>query len=218
MFITFEGVEGSGKTTQVQMLADFFAKTLQVRPIVVREPGGTPLAEQARAIFLDTKLAPSPITETFLLEAARSDLAERVLKPALETGQVVICDRYIDSTLAYQGNGRGLPRDDLKVLNAIATRGIRLPDITFILDLDPASGLRRKFRAAEQIHRLELEDIGFHQRVRGCFRELAALEPRRFRILNADLPPLDLHSLVVNELRLLAERMPFLPAGSKARR
>ena len=152
-----------------------------------REPGGTAIAEGVRSIFLDPKLSPSPLTEALLLQAARSDLVRTAIRPALDAGVVVLCDRYTDSTLAYQGAGRGFGLRDLRVLNGIATDAL-VPDLTILLNLDPLKGLTRKFASEEGVHRLEYEALTFHTRVAKCFRTLAKAEPHRFRSFDADTP------------------------------
>ncbi|TDA68649.1 MAG: dTMP kinase [Clostridia bacterium] len=173
-FLTLEGPEGAGKTTHTRLLA----RVLQqegYQVVATREPGGTRLGEAVRTLLLaqDTG-AISPMAETLLYLAARAEHVARVIRPALETGAVVICDRFLHSTLAYQGYGRGLPLGVLLELNRAATAGLE-PDHTFVLDVDVAEGLQRVGRTRD---RLEAEDISFHQRVRQGFLELAAREQR----------------------------------------
>ncbi|MEO5989198.1 MAG: dTMP kinase [Candidatus Eisenbacteria bacterium] len=194
LFITFEGVEGAGKTTQLTKLAKTLRR-LGLHLKTFREPGGTPIAEGIRAIFLDPALSPSPLTEALLLEAARSDLVNKEIIPALEAGAVVLCDRYTDSTLAYQGAGRGFNSSDLRVLNRVATSRL-VPDMTILLDLDPLKGLSRKFASAEGVHRLEYEALEFHKRVAACFRRLARADSIRFRRFDADLPTAEISVLI----------------------
>ncbi len=193
LFVTFEGGEGSGKSTQLARLAALL-RAHGVEPVVTREPGGTPLAEGIRALLLDPKLQPEPIAEALLMEAARSDLVARLLRPALEAGRVVLCDRYDDSTLAYQGGGRGLDAALLATLNRAATGGLK-PDLTLLYDLDPGIGLARRARAAGEPNRLDREPPEFHARVRARFLELAAAEPQRFLVLQAAQPPDELERL-----------------------
>ncbi len=194
LFITFEGVEGAGKTTQLTKLAKSLRR-LGLHLRTFREPGGTPIAEGIRSIFLDPRLSPSPLTEALLLEAARSDLVNKEIIPALQAGQVVLCDRYTDSTLAYQGAGRGFKAADLRVLNRVATSGL-VPDMTILLDLDPLQGLSRKFAAEEGVHRLEYEALEFHKRVAACFRRLARADASRFRMFDATLPATQISKLI----------------------
>lgn len=192
-FVTFEGGEGSGKSTQIERLAARL-RARGVEPLVTREPGGTPLAEAVRALLLDpgsassTGLDPRPgaLSEVFLLEAARADLVAKVIRPALAGGRVVFCDRYGDSTLAYQGGGRGLDAAALEAWNLAATGGLR-PDLTLLFDLDAGQGLRRRAGAGDA-NRLDREPEAFHARVRARYHELAAREPDRFVILDASQP------------------------------
>lgn len=183
LFITFEGGEGSGKSTQIARLAARL-RALGGEPLVTREPGGTPLAEGIRALLLDSSVAPGALSEALLMEAARADLVHTVIRPALAAGRDVLCDRYADSTLAYQGAGRGLDAAMLAAWNAAATGGLQ-PDLTFLFDLDPEVGLARRTNAGMSTNRLDRESLGFHQRVRARFLEIAASEPGRWIILDA---------------------------------
>ena len=205
-FITLEGGEGSGKSTQVERLE----RRLRARgfdPLVTREPGGTPLAERVRDVLLDPELAPGALAEALLVEAARADLVARRIAPALAEGRVVVCDRYTDSTLAYQGGGRGLDTSALATLNALATGGLR-PDLTLLFDLDEREGLKRRAAAAGAVNRLDREPPEFHRRVRQRFLDLAHAEPVRFVILDAtlDAARLEEHVWQAVEPRLAAAR------------
>ena len=193
LFVTFEGGEGSGKSTQITRLAARLA-ALGRAPLVTREPGGTPLAESIRALLLDPARRPGPVTEALLMEAARADLVENVLRPALAAGRVVLCDRYADSTLAYQGGGRGLALDDLRVLNRFATGGLN-PGLTLLFDLPVGDGLSRRAESGD-MNRLDRESAAFHERVRARYHALAAAEPDRFVVLDAALDPDALEALV----------------------
>jgi dTMP kinase len=182
-FITLEGPEGAGKTLQAERLAD----ALRARGstvLVTREPGGTRLGDQLRTVVLARDGgAIGPRTDALLFNAARAQLVGEVINPALATGMTVICARFADSTLAYQGYGAGVPLDELRVLAGIATQGL-IPDLTLLLDLDPALGLARKVDADRT--RFEHDfDADFHARVRAGFLELAKSEPLRFRIIDA---------------------------------
>jgi len=182
--IAFEGVEGAGKSTQVELLA----RALEGRGrevVVAREPGGTPAGERVRALLLDPGVELHPRAEALLFAAARAELVEDVVRPALERGAVVLCDRYLDSSLAYQGGARGLGRDPVEQVNRFATGGL-LPDLVVLLDLDPADGLAR--RRGGHPDRIEGQDLAFHRRVRDAFRELAAADPGRFRVVDATAP------------------------------
>lgn len=187
LFVTFEGGEGSGKSTQLAILADRL-RAAQITPLVVREPGGTPLAEGIRSLLLDPSHAPGAVTEALLMVAARADLVATLLKPALDSGRVVLCDRYGDSTLAYQGGGRGLDPARLAEWNRLATGGL-VPDLTLLFDLPPKVGLARRAVATGTPNRLDLESEAFHGRVRERYLELAAASPARFVVLDATLEP-----------------------------
>ena len=181
LFITFEGLDGCGKSTQMELLAE----ALAVRGYVVtvtREPGGTPLGEGIRDMLLDPRHhGMSARAEALLYAAARAHLVEQVIRPALEDGQVVLCDRYIDSSLAYQGYGRGLGTDYIMLVNDWGTDGL-YPDLTLFLDLDDAV---RSTRLAAVPDRLEAEDEAFHQRVAHGYRELLMLHRHRIRRVDA---------------------------------
>ncbi|HTO89904.1 MAG TPA: dTMP kinase [Candidatus Sulfotelmatobacter sp.] len=185
LFITFEGGEGTGKSTQIEKLAARL-RARGLDPLLTREPGGTPLAESVRALLLAPGRGPEPLSEAFLMEAARAELVAGVIRPALAAGRVVLCDRYDDSTLAYQGGGRQLDDALLRAMNRAATGGLR-PDLTLLFDLDPERGLDRRAGASGATNRLDQEPLEFHRRVRERYRALAAAEPRRWRVLDAGL-------------------------------
>ena len=182
LFITFEGGEGSGKSTQILGLA----KRLEAAGISVRtlrEPGGTAVGEVVRTLLLDPEhVGLTPAAELMLYEASRAQLVAEVIEPALAAGEVVLCDRFYDSTTAYQGFGRGLDLARIGQLNAAATDGL-VPDRTLVLDVDPAIGIKRATRAGAD--RLEAEGSAFHERVRAGFAAIAAEEPGRVRIVDA---------------------------------
>jgi dTMP kinase len=181
--IAFEGVEGSGKSTQLELLR----QALEGRDrevVVTREPGGTPAGERVRALLLDPEVELGPRAEALLFAAARAELVAEVIRPALERGAHVLCDRYLDSSLAYQGVARGLGRGPVEEVNRFATGGL-LPDVVVLLDLDPAAGLGRR---AGALDRIEAQDLGFHRRVRQAFCDLAAADPGRFVVVDAAAP------------------------------
>jgi len=186
-FITFEGGEGTGKTTQIRRLASHL-EGLGRTVVVTREPGGTPVAEAARAVLLDPALDPLGLSELFLLEAARHDHVERVIRPALMRGAVVLCDRYADSSTVYQGMVRGIGVARVDELNRLATGDLD-PDLTLVLDLDPEAGVNRaRSRNAAgdgSESRLDDEPADFHERVREGFLRLAVLHPERVRVVDA---------------------------------
>ncbi|MEN4013700.1 MAG: dTMP kinase [Chloroflexota bacterium] len=186
MFITLEGPEGGGKTTQINALAEFLhARGQQV--LTLREPGGTPISEQVREILMNLgNTAMHPRSEILLFLAARAQLVEEIIRPALAQGTIIICDRYADSTLAYQGYGHRVDLDTLRRLLDFATGGLP-PDLTFLLDIDPFNGLLRK-RAASEWNRLDAYDADFHHRVRAGYLQLASAEPRRWVVIDASQP------------------------------
>jgi dTMP kinase len=182
--ITFEGIEGAGKSTQVELLRQALEKAGH-RVVTTREPGGTPVGEQVRSMLLDPASTLDARTEALLFAAARAQLVEQVIRPALERGEVVLCDRYLDSSLAYQGVGRGLGLESVAAINAFATRGL-LPDLVVLLRLDPAEGLARR---RGSLDRIESQDLEFHRRVARGFLDLAAADPERFVVVDAAAPP-----------------------------
>lgn len=183
LFITFEGPEGGGKTTQLRLLGATLEQQGQ-QVIATREPGGTPIGNAIRAILLDPHYTTmSPRAEALLFNAARAQLVDEIIEPALAAGQVVLCDRFADSTLAYQGYGRNLSLADLQTLIAYATLRIR-PHLTVFLDISAEAGLHRKRQGAEW-NRMEAEQLAFHQRVRDGFFALMAAEPDRWLVVDA---------------------------------
>jgi len=199
MFITFEGIDGSGKSTQAELLADALrAEGRQV--VATREPGGTELGERIRELLLGQSTKISPWAETALFAAARSQLVEQVIYPALRDGGDVVCDRYIDSSLAYQGLARGLGVERVLELNLQATRGL-LPDRTFLVVLDPEEALRRADGDAD---RIEQEGLEFQVAVDRAFNELAATFPNRITKLDGTRPAAELARIVRDELRDLS--------------
>lgn len=187
-FITFEGIEGSGKTTQQQRLAAYLRERGRT-VVTTKEPGGTPLADRIRAILLDSASVIDPIAEVFLFAASRRLHTTEIIEPALERGEIVLCDRYADSTLAYQGFGRVIDLDRLRALNDWATDALK-PHVTLVFDLPEETGVRRAVSrnasATQDEGRFEAEDLRFHRRVREGYLSLAAAEPSRFAVIDAD--------------------------------
>lgn len=181
-FITFEGGEGAGKSTQVALLAERLRAT-GLETVVTREPGGTPLGERLREILLNDADAPGPVAEAYLMTAARAEHVRRVIKPALERGAIVLCDRFSDSTLAYQGAGRGIPIEALRDLQTLALDGCE-PDLKLLLDVDVEAGLARRQRDGET-NRMDREALDFHQRVAAWYRAEAAARPDVWQIVDA---------------------------------
>ncbi len=212
LFITFEGTEGSGKTTQISLLADHLTSA-GLTVTLTREPGGTPIGDQVRKVLLDpSNKALHPRAELLLYAASRAQhLAERIL-PALEAGRIVLCDRFSDATLAYQGYGRGLDIGTIRALDQIVTGGMN-PHLTLLLDLDAAAGLsrargRNSSAGLEHEGRFENEDIAFHDRVRRGYLTLARQDPERVRVVDAARPP----DVVQRDIRAIVDE---LLAGSK---
>lgn len=188
VFITLEGVEGSGKTTQVARLA---ARLRQAgrRVVTTREPGGTPISDRIRGVVLDhASVEIHPHTEALLMCAARAQLVHQVIRPALARGATVICDRYSDSTFAYQGYARGQDLATLRTLNGFATDGL-LPDLTLLLDLPVEDGLQRRFgaRGDGSTNRMDSLELDFHRQVAAGYHALAQAEPDRWRMVDATL-------------------------------
>ncbi len=205
-FITFEGVEGSGKSTQLEALG--LSLTERGVPVVTtREPGGTPLGEAVRHLVLDPRFTGmSSRAELLLYGASRAEHVEHVILPALESGAVVLCDRFSEATLAYQAYGRGLPIDEVEAVVALATGGLRA-DLVLLLDLPVEEGLRRIGRRA-LTNRLDLEPSGFHQRVRDGYLALAAREPNRIRLFDAGRPVDEVQRAILATVEPLCPRVP----------
>lgn len=187
MFITFEGPEGSGKSTQLPRLAQFLEES-GYSVVKTREPGGTKIGDQIREVLMrmeNTELHPR--TEILLFLAARAQLVEELIRPSLQEGKIILCDRYGDSTLAYQGYGHGLNLDDLRAMLQFATGGLK-PDLTILLDIDVLTGLKRKKIKAEW-NRIDAFELSFHERVREGYHILAAQEPDRWKIVDAAQNP-----------------------------
>ena len=196
MFISFEGIEGCGKSTQVARLAAWFeARGRKV--LRVREPGGTRLGEAVRALLLGIEHeGPVPEAEMLLFAASRAQLMATVVLPALERGEVVLCDRFVDSSYVYQGRARGLGVERVAAVNHIATRGV-LPTLTILLDLTVAAGRARLASRGEGIDRIEAEGLEFHEAVRQGYLDMAARAPERFAIVDGSRSPDEVHEAVL---------------------
>lgn len=201
VFITIEGLDGSGKTTQMEMLLDHLQQR-GVEYLYTREPGGTELAEKIRNLVLDpANRGMSVISEAFLYAAARADHVQNVIRPALASGKVVICDRYTDSSLVYQGYAGGLPLEFVQQINEMATGALKAHR-TIVLDLSAAVAQERR-RAAGELDRMEEKETFFHEQVREGYLDLAKAEPRRIKIVDASQPAAHVQS----DLRRLVEEV-----------
>jgi dTMP kinase len=196
LFITFEGTEGSGKTTQTELLGEWLASR---DPVVVREPGGTELGEQIRDVLLYKGMDIDPEAEMYLFMASRRQLIAEAITPALTAGQIVIADRYQDSTLAYQGGARGLP--------TVWPPTFPRPDITFLLEGPVETGLTRHEQAGKAKDRMEKEALEFHRKVAEAYDRLASAEPKRFVRLDATGSRDKIHLTVRDHLKPLLERL-----------
>ncbi|HET9341770.1 MAG TPA: dTMP kinase [Candidatus Eremiobacteraceae bacterium] len=186
LFVTFEGVEGAGKSTQVRLLHEYLSNT-NIPFVFTREPGGTPLGEKLRTLLIDPLHQMSAEAEALILSASRAELVDKVIEPALRENRLVVCDRFWDATIAYQGYGRGLPVDTLVRLTMFAARGIE-PDLTFLLDVPVRVSQERIRGRLGFADRLEQESIDFHERVALGYRELAAAAPHRFIVVDGRRP------------------------------
>ena len=196
LFVTFEGPEGSGKTTQVELLGEALASR---EPVLVREPGGNELGERIREIVLYSALELDAEAEMYLFMAARRQLIAEVIAPALAAGQIVVADRYHDSTLAYQGGARGVPTTWPSTFPR--------PDVTFLLSVPVESGLERLVLAGKKPDRVESESVEFHKRVAAAYDRLAAAEPSRFTRLDATGSKDHIHQAVMDRLQRLLDRV-----------
>jgi len=198
-FISLEGVEGTGKSTQAVMLSEALMAS-GMKTILTAEPGGTVLGDKIRGLLLDVSHnGMDHITELLLYSAARKQHLSELIIPSLESGATVITDRFSDSTMAYQGYGRGIDRDLIERLDSMVTGTLR-PDLTLLLDLDVRDGLSRN-REVGKVDRLELEDVEFHERVRNGFLEIARMEPRRVAVIDAQEGVDKVHRAVMEAVR-----------------
>jgi len=205
-FITFEGIDGSGKSTQLRMLASEL-RLRGINVIVTREPGGTSLGARLRAALLDTEEQVDPLAELLLYAADRAQHVRQLVRPAIETGHVVLSDRYADATVAYQGAGRGFPPALIDEVIALATGGL-MPDLTLLFDLPVAESLARHKRRADEgdaRDRLDAEDEAFHARVRNAYLQIAAADPDRVRVIDATRSIEETHARVLELVMPLIE-------------
>jgi len=199
LFITIEGMDGSGKTTQINRLKEYFEKKGQ-HVVLSREPGGTAISEAVREIVLDIRHKEmDDVTEALLYAAARAQHVRQLIRPSLEEGSIVICDRFVDSSIVYQGYARGLGEEDVKMINNYATGGLR-PDITFFLDLEHRIGMDRK-KNQQELDRLEAEKEEFHQKVRKGYHRLLEDNGDRMVGIDAGQSIDEVHRCILNGLK-----------------
>lgn len=215
MLITFEGIDASGKSTQIRLLKQYL-HAHNVKALMLREPGGVPLSEQIRAMLLESKAEMGSITELLLFSASRAELVRTHIQPAIAQNQLVILDRFYDSTTAYQGYGRGIDLATIHAINQIASLGIK-PELTFYLDLLPEDAMMRKFsekslplsfgKNETPLDRMESSGLDFYRRVREGYKTLAREESRRFVEIDALQPVNEIHKRITEILR---QRLPAL--------
>lgn len=211
LFITFEGPDGSGKTTQIRLLAQSLAER-GYQALITREPGGTPIGNAVRTILLSPEYGEmSPRTEALLYIAARAQIVHEVIRPTIAQGTIVLCDRFGDSTLAYQGYGHGQDVDELRTIINFATGGLR-PDLTLYLDVDVSTGLQRK--QPNLWDRVEAYDIAFHENVRAGYRALIAADPERWAVIDGEESIEVIHQQVLAHVLERLETMPHPQVGS----
>jgi len=203
LFITFEGCEGCGKSTHSRLLYDYL-EGLGYECIITREPGGTRVGEEIRKILLHCEgLKISDMTELFLFESARAQIVEQVIRPALEKRKIIICDRFSDATLAYQGYGGKVPTGTIKVVDKVATGGIS-PDLTLVLDIDTMTGLDRAKRKG--CDRMENKALSYHKRVRAGYLAIAAKEPARVKVVRVEDDIIETQDNIRSHVRRVIQR------------
>ena len=200
MLFTFEGIEGSGKTTQVEILYEYLAS--QGRSVIkTREPGGKLFGEALRKVLLQEDMHVFPLSELLVFMAMRSQHVEEVIMPALQDGKIVLCDRFVDATYAYQGYGRNIDLGIIETLNRLVTKGIR-PNLTILLDVSAEVGLRRK-AAHAAMDRFEKEALSFHKEIRDAYIKLSKEDPKRFFVVDGSLEP----QIIQNTIRQKVEKL-----------
>jgi dTMP kinase len=199
-FIAFEGIDGSGKSTQSRELVDRIRAAGRT-VVLTREPGGTPIGEAVRALLFDRTLGDfEPRTEALLHSAARAQHVAQLIAPAIERGEVVVTDRFIDSTLAYQGGGNHLSLVDLETIQAFAVQDT-YPDLRILIDVPPQTGLARRLADAAHVNRIDEAGLLYHSRVAETFRQLASVHPERWFVVDGSLPADDITSLILEAVR-----------------
>jgi dTMP kinase len=203
MLITFEGIEGSGKSTQVQLLYEYLvSRGLGV--VKTREPGGTMFGETLRKVFLRENMKVYPLSELLVFVAMRAQHVEELIMPALQEGKVVLCDRFVDATYAYQGYGRGIDLGIIETLNRLVTKGIR-PNLTVLLNCTVNTGLARKGGLGVSMDRFEKEAASFHRMIRNAYIKLSKEDPKRFFVVDGKGPVGQIHEIIRQKVDKLLE-------------
>jgi len=197
LFVSFEGTEGSGKTTQIGLLAQAL-RGIGCHVVTTREPGGTELGEALRRLLLESETTIGPEAEAYLMTGARAEHVRNVIRPAIARGDIVLCDRFVDSTFAYQGGGRRLPIHELRLMQTLAV-GDTTPHLTILVDVPAEVGLERRARARE-INRIDRESIEFHARVAFWYRQEARANPDRWVVVDGSRSPADVHVTVLESV------------------
>ncbi len=203
MLITFEGIEGSGKTTQADLLHTYLREK-GYNVIKTREPGGTGLGEALRGVLLRKEMRVFPLAELLVFMAVRAQHMEEVISPALAEGKIVLCDRFVDATYAYQGYGRSIDLGIIETLNRLVTKGVR-PNLTILLDCDVDQALRRKLAANQQMDRFERESVTFHRKIREAYLKLSEEDGKRFFVVGPTLGAEETHKVVREKVESLLQ-------------
>lgn len=193
MLITFEGIEGCGKTTQIALLHTYLEKK-GLNVIKTREPGGTTFGETLRKAFLHANMEVYPLSELLVFMAMRAQHVEELIQPALKEGKVVLCDRFIDASYAYQGYGRGIDLGIIETLNRLVTKGVR-PNLTVLLDCAVDIGLRRKAESTD-MDRFEKEELAFHKKIKKAYEKMSKADPKRFFVIDGSLDIDTIHKMI----------------------
>jgi dTMP kinase len=193
MFITFEGIEGCGKTTQIELLSGYLT-TKGYSIVKTREPGGTQFGEALREVLLRKEMDVRSLPELFVFMAMRAQHVEEVILPAIQNGKVILCDRFADATYAYQGYGRKIDLTTIETLNDMATKGLR-PNLTILLSITAEKGLKRR-AASSEMDRIEQENISFHQRIEKAYEKMAMEDPKRFFVVDGNLKIPAIHEII----------------------
>ena len=201
MLITFEGIEGCGKSTQVDLLFDYLAKK-GYRVLKTREPGGTAFGEALRNVTLQKNMEVFPLSELLTIMAIRAQHVEELIMPALQDRTIVLCDRFVDASYAYQGYGRGIDLGIIETLNRLVTKGIR-PNLTVLLDCAPGLGIKRKSKNDRSLDRFEKESLSFHRKIRNAYLKLADEDQRRFFVVDGKSKIGDIHRLIKEKVEFL---------------